>query len=341
MKSIINLIGKLNTATLAVFAALYIVCLTLVLIAVNPKYSYAIEPNCEHNTGYSEVSNSFQVIFIRDLQDNKVVENYSIRMSINSRTSFEDKTDKGYSIVRYQSEYMQTDNHEYYFDEVTNRTTSFSKTTYTGEGHEPTTFYSKLKYVDDANNAKTVTFKEKMLEKPTSLSDYANGNVVKFGDVQFIYQVVSTKTDGQQNISMRVVSTTNKAYHIDVQTWLLTEDNELLTFAGAYGLNNGTWNAYEQKVIDQLKAKAVVCKMIAYFDGEEFEMHYMAEIDSLKEAYSDFENVDAEKVVLNQAKNINKVIAITLISATFACVVTIVIICIVRVKKNKNKEKEA
>ena len=339
MKNIIKFIGKFNTATLAVFTALYIGCLIMLLIAINPKYTYYIEPDYNHNTGYSEIANSFQVIFKRNLEDGKLTENYSVRMAVNSRTSFEDKTDKNYTIVKYQAELLQTDQHEYYFDEVGNANTSWARTTYLGEGHEPSAFFAKLRYIDDNNETKTVTFKEKMFDAPKSLKDYQEGNVIKFGDVQFIYQVVKSVTDGENYISMRMVSTVNDAYHIDLQSWILTEDGDLLPFAGAYGLNNGTWNCTNEKVINELNAKAIVCKAICYYNGEEFEMHYMAIIDSMTSTYSSFENVDAKKVTQASPSDINKVIAIVAISATIACAVAIVVLCVVKVKKNKNSKK--
>ena len=162
MKNIIKIIGKLNTAFLAIFVALYIACLALILIAINPKHDYDIEPNYPHQTQYQEINTSFQVIFRRTKSGDDILETYSYRLGVNGRVSSEDKTDPNFSIVKYQTEYKQTGSSYYYFSDITNASTSWAKTTYVGEGHEPKKFFGKLYYIDQNNEEKIIKVKEEI-----------------------------------------------------------------------------------------------------------------------------------------------------------------------------------
>ena len=336
MKNIIKAIGKFNISSLAIFTVIYITCLVLILIAINPKYKYDIEPNYDHNTGYSEINSSFQVVFKREKENNNIEETYAVRMTLNSRTSQEDKTDQNFAVAKFQAELMQTNGQEYYFDEVTNTTTSWARTTYIGEEHTPVGYYAKVKYVASNNETKVATFKEKFFEAQKSLKNYKNGNVIRYENADFTYQVVANKEDNDYIVSMRILSSTNHHFHIDLQTWILCEDGKLLPFVGMYGLSKSSWSIASERVLGELKPKAIVCKVISYYNNEEFEMHYMINMDDLKEAYVDIENIDAIKIGGNIETKVNRIIAICAMSLTLVCVITVTALCVIRVKKNKN-----
>lgn len=341
MKNIIRIIGKFNVAFLAIIVALYIACLALILYAVNPKHNYDIEPNYNHVTSYQEVSNSFQVIFRQSKSGNDLVETYSYIIELKGRTSSEDKTDPRFTIVKYQSEYKQQGLNNYYFSDVANTSTTWSKNTYVGEGHQPHKFYGKLKYIDTNNEEKISTFKEEIFGVPKSFDDYSNGNKIKIQDAEFTYQVVKVDQDNDHIVKMRVVSSTNRFFHMDLQTWILCEDGKVYPFVGAYGIG-ATWNVVSERVIGELKAKTLYCKATCCFNDEVFEMHYKANFSDMKDEYGLFENVDATKIEVKSASEINKYISFIIAGSVLATVATVITIGLVKSKKNKktNNEKD-
>lgn len=341
MKNIVKLIGKFNVATLTLVVFLYIACLILVLIAINPKYSYYVEPSYEHNTGYSELSNSYQIVYKRMLVNQKIEESYSIRTAINSRTSEDNKTDLMLSIIKYQPELLQNNGQEYYLSEASNATTSWARTTSLGEGHEPKKYFGKVTYIDSNNTHQVKTFKEEMFEAPKNLKDYTNGNAIYFGNVEFCYQVVANPDGDDQLVTMRVYTTTQKYFHIDLQTWLVTADDKYLPFAGVYGYNNSSWSIANEKVLKDLNVKAIACKLICYFEDQVYEVHNITNFSDMKNAFADVEIIEANNTYVVSIKEINKVIAYCAIGATLTCVVVTVILCAVKVKRSKNKEKIA
>lgn len=338
MKHLIKIIGKFNTLFLTLIVFAYFVCLVLVLIAISPKHSYVVVPKNTHNIAYQEVSNSFQVTYRRSLNSGKIDESYGIRVSIQSRKSLDDKTDQHLDINQYQYEYTQIDGMGYYFNEVNSVTTTWSKTTYVGEGHEPACFYSRVHYTSKDNEEKVVTYKEEVLAAPTSLKKYSNGNQITLGDTTFKYQVVAKAEDDNNRVSMRVVSNTTAFFHIDIQSWILDKDGKLYPFAGIYNYTNGNWNIDNELVIKELNPKAIVCKLVCYYEGEEFEMHYIEDFANLKENYSDFE--DKEATIYNTGGNskTNKIIAICAISIAGLIIVCVVVLGAFRVRKSKIKE---
>ena len=338
MKNIVKLIGKFNVATLALIIFVYIVCLVLILTAVNPKYSYYIEPNYDHNIGYSELSNSYQIVYKRVNNNQKIEESYAIRTVINSRTSVDDKADQQLSIVKYLSELKQTNGNEYYLSEISNATTTWARTSSVGEGHEPTAYFGKVLYVDQNNEHKTKTFKEQMFEKPNNVKDYTNGNLIKFNDVEFRYYVVVGTDDNDYLVTMRMSTTTLKYFHIDMQSWILTNSGELLPFIGMYGYNNSTWSVANERVIKDLDAKGIVCKLICYFDNQEFELHYKADFSEMPDLFANVVDIEAINCNVPQTKLINKIIAFCAVGLTFACVTTVIIIGAVKAKRNKKVE---
>lgn len=338
MKNIVKLIGKFNVATLALIVFIYIACLVLVLMAVNPKYSYYIEPNYEHDTGYSELSNSYQIVYRRVNNNQKIEESYAIRTVINSRTSETDKSDMQLSIVKYLSELKQTNELEYYLSEISNATTTWARTSSVGEGHEPTAYFGKVLYVDQNNEHKTKTFKEEMFEMPKKLNDYTNGNLFKFDDVEFRYYVVVGRDDNDYLVTMRMSTTTQKYFHIDMQSWLLTNRGELLPFIGIYGYNNSTWSVANERVISALDAKGIVCKLICYFDDQVYEVHYKEDFSEMTDLFANIVDKETPNCNIVTTKLINKIVAFTAVGLTLACVGAVIIIGAVRAKRNKKTE---
>ena len=338
MKNIVKLIGKFNVATLALIVFVYIVCLVLILTAVNPKHSYYIEPDYDHNTRYSELSNSYQIVYKRVNNNQKIEESYAIRTVINSRTSEDDKSDQQLSIIKYTSELKQTNGNEHYLSEISNASTTWARTSSVGEGHEPTAYFGKVFYINQSNEHKTMTFKEEMFEKPNNLKDYTNGNLIKFDDVEFRYYVVVGTDDNDYLVTMRMSTTTQKFFHIDMQSWILTNSGELLPFIGMYGYNNSTWSVANERVINNLDAKGIVCKLICYFNNQEFELHYKADFSEMTDLFANVVDVEATNCNAIQTKLINKFIAFGAVGLTVACVATVIIIGAVKAKKNKKAE---
>lgn len=339
MKNITKLLGKFNVATLAIFTVVYIGCVVLILMAVSPKYSYTIEPNYEHDIEYYELSNTYQIIYRRTLYNGEVEESYATRTALSSRMSAEDKSDANLSIIFYQGEFLQEDGQEYYYNEVTNTTTSWARTSSFGEGHKPVSFYGKVKYIDKENNTKVKTFKEKMLEAPASIKEYNGGNKITIDDVTFTYQVICTKNDKDYDVNMKMVSTTSNPFHIDIQTWLEDENGNLLPFVGMYGHNKNAWSVSNEKVISQLRAIRIVCEAIIYYDGETYEINYKEKLENLNQSYSEFEDIEVTKEVVKE-NNVNKIIAFISLGCFVAVVGAVIIIGVVRAKKCKNSSKE-
>ena len=339
MKNIAKLIGKFNVATLAIITFLYIGCLVLILIAINPKYSYYVEPNYSHHTEYSELNNSFQVVYKRTFNGEKVLESYSIRTAINSRTSETDKTDQQFTIVKYQSELKQVNGNEYYLSEVSSGTTSWARTSSVGEGHEPKAYFGKVNYIDSNGVRQIKTFKEEIFDKPKNLKDYTNGNFFTFDDVQFRFFTVASKDGDDYLVTMRISTTTVKHFHIDMQSWLITDD-ELLPFVGVYGHNNGTWSVASERVISNLGASGIACKLICYFDDQEYEIHYKANFSDMEELLANVEEIEAPTCNVFTAKAINKVIAISAVALTIVCISVVVVLGAIRAKRAKKEQND-
>ena len=337
MKNIAKLIGRFNTISLVILTIIYIGCLVLILIAVNPKYSYEMEPNYEHDINFSEISNSYQIIYRREMEDEKLKETYGIRSTINSRTSIEDNTDSQFTIVSYQSEFIQNDKKETYFNDVTSATTTWARTSSYGEGHEPVAFYGRIKYIDANNETKSKTFKEKMFEKPTSINRYGNGNVISFDDVTFTYQTIATTVDDGYNVSMRIVSSTTAPFHIDLQTWLLDDNNNLLPFVGMYNYNVRNWSVTGEKVISELHAKSIICKAICYYNNQSFELNYKVDFSDMKQTYAEYENIEAKRIDPESHKTINTVVAYILLGLFTAVVLVVILIAVIRTKHKKSE----
>lgn len=336
MKNINRIIGKLNVATLALIVAIYITALILILIAVNPKHNYVVEPDYDHVTDYDELSNRFQVIFRRTSSSGKINETYSIRSSIVSRTTVDDNTDVAYVISKYQMEAMEESNKEYYFSEQTNHQTPWSYNTSLGSEHTPVAMYSSLKYIDNEGNAKYKNYKEEFLEAPNKLKNYTDGNKINFGDDSFTYQIIGTKDENNDYlISMRLRRTMMTYFHIDLQTWLVDDDGNLLPFIGVYNHTKEEWSVSSERVIKELKAKAIVCRLICYYQGQTFELNYKVELENIKSSYNQFEDIDAINAINKENSSLNKVIAIICVSCAFVVIITTTTIAFIRVKKGK------
>ena len=75
--------------------------------------------------------------------------------------------------------------------------------------------------------------------------------------------------------------------------------------------------------------------MICYYQGETFELNYKVELDNIKSAYNQFEDVDATNALNKENSKLNKTIAIVSVSCAFLVIITTSVIAFIRAKKSK------
>lgn len=281
-KSLNNIILRLNNSSFMLILIAYLGILLTLVIVLTPKKDFLYVPNYEHNYYAEEIMPQLTLVALRtkNTADDTISLRYNVAPKIIGRLN--DKgIDPKLKIDRFQMSTHLSNNKMYYFTEQVDRTTPITHTYFlqstATEQNIPETFYFKINYTDANGEKKIGSFKEDiMVELPKGTYTTKNNITHTDADNKDIEDVdvnfIAKKEENRYLLSGAInVEDLTKKYHIDMQTWIVTEDGEVLPFMGVYGLANASNNIFRidnREVIDELKPKELYCHLIYTITNE-------------------------------------------------------------------------
>lgn len=360
-----RIISKINKTGLILIVAVYVAILSFALSTVGKDISYINEPNYEHQFYNKEISPQITVVGVREFDDDHGHEHTKYNVSVNIAGRQIDSKDPNYKINSFRmfantkkeiSDKELSGTH--YFTEHTTYSTpithSFTMDAEHGDGN-PSTFYVRLQYDKDGTE-KIATFKEDVFLQPTSddedgMSDWYLINTEKSPSAANIFGVndqtkpvgvielqayKDTDEEGKYTgkylagVRISVDESINEKFHIDMQSWIVTEDGEFLPFIGVYnytGVSKRFTNSGKE-IDTKLKPKYLAAKVV-YRDETnktEYTSYIKQEITELRETFSSNQEVgingDAGNVTTDLRSLYIGIIIASVISLTaiiFAC----------------------
>ena len=361
-----NKLEKLSRTTLILLLIVYACILGGIYALVSLTRSYIVVPNYEHVYFDEEVNPQITIIGRRTFDsDNKMTLKYSVNVSVYGRISTASTSDPGYALTDFKmsaatvtSTTSKNPANMYYFTEYktyTTPTTHYFTLDNTSVDQHPYTLYTMIQH-KKSGNTKISTYKEDVFLYPdnsditkideyfsASSSENATSRNIKKGDEQIanIQFIASNQTEYYTSgvkITMDKLGATNK-HHIDMQSWILTEDGKYLPFIGVYSYSQQKTN-YSQtgiNVYKQLKPEYIVAKLRYYFNENDYQDYYFKQsFDKLPSSFQSSPNAADE---IEDTKTFRKdlVIGISIGAAVLVCAI-IVTFVVVYNKKKKNKE---
>lgn len=278
-----DFIMNLNKPAYMLIITVYLAVLVLVVVLITPKKDFIYVPNYEHVEYHEDIHPQITLVGLRSVDDN---DNISLRYSVTAKIlgrMNEEKKDPKLSIARFQMSAHLTNNNMYYFTEQKDKTTTVSHT-YTlystsTEEQIPESFFIKLDYKDANGVDKIATFREDiMLNMP--IANYTNNNKITHknsenqtvSDVEVNFIAKKSDTDSRYLVSLWLnVEDQTKKYHIDMQSWIVTEDGDKLPFIGVYGYTDqlSTYYSSNREVVYKLKPKDIYCYLNYHLIGDD------------------------------------------------------------------------
>lgn len=279
-----DIIVGLNRPAFVFIIIFYVVFLALIIYVATPKRDYLIVPDYEHILYPEEIKPQVTIVGLRTFDtEGKMTLRYSVAAKLSGKIN-ESSLDPGFRIDRFQMSAYLTTNKMYYFTEQNNNITPISHT-YTLdnaiEERVPSKFFLNVIYKDKENQTQVVSFSETMLLELTNREAYTNKRtitkVVGEGDAQTTETLlrlsfIATRTDVGYSTSVRISPTNMRQnYHVDMQSWIVTEDGEALPFIGVYGYSDerSTYNQSNRVVNHLLNPEFIYAKLTYYVEGEE------------------------------------------------------------------------
>ena len=266
----------------------------------------------------------------------------------------------------------------YYFTEQSGYNTPVTHTytiSNTDEEQHPSTMYVRLSYKKDGEQ-KIATFKEPIMLQPTSSDKSimqqwyelnkekteidASGvektveaksavNIYGSSDSETslgTFEIASAKkvdseTDVKKvSVRIKIKDQASKKFHIDMQTWLVTESGEYLPLIGGYNYTSQvSMFTSDVEVPTKLKVKYIAMKLV-YKDQNnttEKATYLMQDYSKIKEALST--NPDASEDSDLKAETNKTLVTIIVILGT-VIIVAIVVLVIANVEKKKKNQEE-
>lgn len=363
-------ISSLSKTAILLIVIAYTTVLSILVIVAEPNPTYISIPSYEHVYFDEAINPQISIIANRTFNDEgKETLKYNISVSIYGRPNATSSSDPNYSIKNFKMSASLSDSINsslvkkmYYFTEHNSYTTpivhSYSIDN-TSESQHPTAFYCLVQYKKNTVNG-TATFKEDVMLSATSddiagFNNYYNLNEnkeatsfnifnrdgSKNANVQFTVKQSSTKENVYNcgvKISMETLSYSSK-HHIDMQTWVETENGEFLPFIGVYGYTNQRSNYVQsgRELYKELKPKYICIKTVQYF-GErnlDFKVDYFKQdLTKLSESFTSNPNVGDE--IDDNVINNNPVVYVA-IGCGVAIIATFVIVVVVYFFKKKEQ----
>ena len=323
---------KLSKTALILILAVYAVILGGIYALVTVSKSYLVTPSYEHVYFDEHVNPQITIIGRRTFDDdNKMTLKYSVNVSVYGRISSSSTVDPGYSLTDFKmtaattnSVTSKTADSMYYFTEYktyTTPTTHYFTLDNTSKDQHPLTLYTMIQYKKSGSSSIS-TYKEDVFLYPDATdiakineyfsqagaSDATSRNIVganneQIANIQFIASDQTTSYSSGVKITMANLGYSYK-HHIDMQSWILTEEGKYLPFIGVYGYSQQKSN-YTQSGISvskQLNPKYIVSKLRYYFDETNYTDYYFKqEFSKLPSSYQTTPNAADE--IIEQEKN--------------------------------------
>ena len=317
-----RIISKMNKTSIILLVVAYIAILGIILSTIGKDINYIDEPNYEHVFYHNEITPQISLVGVRSETDDVMNLRYNVRVNIAGRLI--DNTDPEYKISSFRmfasTKAKLTDknpNNTYYFTEQTKYSTTVTHS-YTidnsEKGQHPSSFYVRLQYVNNGET-KLATFKEEVFLTPSTqdiqgMENWYQNNVDSKPSATAItgikdsnktlgnFQVMAyeEKDDTGKNtgiiksgVKITLTDKDISKFHIDMQSWIVTESGEYLPFIGVYNYT-GYSKKYTNSTSDinmKLKPKYIAAKIV-YKDQnnlEENTCYFMQEISDLKETF--------------------------------------------------------
>ena len=357
---------KLSKTTLILILVVYALILGGIYALVTVTRSYLVTPEYEHVYFDEQVNPQITIIGRRTYDDeDKMTLKYSVNVSIYGRINASSTVDPGYSLTDFKmsaatvsSLTSKSPSNMYYFTEYktyTTPTTHYFTIDNSSVNQHPITLYTMIQYKKGGNTAIS-TYREDVFLYPEA-SDIAkideyfnlassenatsrnivNKNSEQIANVQFIASDQTSSYSSGVKITMQNLGY-NYKHHIDMQSWILTEDGKYLPFIGVYSYSQQKSN-YTQSGISidkRLNPKYIVSKVRYYFsDGEYSDFYFKQSFDKLPSSFQSAPSAADE--VENPQPNNNKALTIALLVGLIVVVLglsTTFAIIIIRKKNN-------
>jgi hypothetical protein len=306
-KSLNDIILQLNNPAYILTIIIYMSALILTLLLITPSRDFIVVPNYEHEKYAEEIVPQITVVGIRSFDDNEIMSlRYSVTAKFTGRLN-QDKADPKLEIGRSQVSALLTNNKMYYFTEQKDRNTPISHS-YTMSSTEtsqtiPSKFFIKLNYKDANGQEKVGTFLEELMLDLNKNEGYSNINSISHYDetqAKTIDDVsinfIATNDKNAYTTSVWItVDDLSKRYHVDMQSWIVTESGEALPFMGVYGYSDqkNTFLLSNREANHLLKPKDLYCKLVYTVVNEKGvaveskEILYKEAFSKLPEEYGD------------------------------------------------------
>ncbi len=367
-----RIISKINKTGLILIIACYVGILSFALSMIGTDISYIPEPNYEHVLYDKEISPQITLVGVREFDEDHghAHTKYSISVSIAGRHI--DEKDPKYKISSFSMSATTKTNltdtapsGKHFFTEHTQYNTPITHT-YTMDSSDkninPATFYIRLQY-EKENVTKISTFKENVFLAPTAddidrMNDWYNANIekspsaanIKFADdsnpvgvfeVQNYMEYEDGKATGiyKGGVRISINEDVKDNFHVDMQSWIVTESGEYLPFIGVYnytGPSKKFTNSLKD-INEKLNPEFIVAKIV-YRDQtnqKEYISYFKQDIQKIKGTFSTNQEVGVDSGA--PVKNLRGLyIGLTIVSA-FALGVAIVGGCYIYLKQSEKK----
>lgn len=378
ISSVNNVIGKLNKTSLSLIIIVYICILAIVLSFVGTNISYVTEPKYDHVFYNDEITPQISIVAKRTVSsDNNINLKYNFNAYITSR--YVDSTAPKLDITNFRMFAITTDSltnqnklSNYYFTEQSDYTTPVHHTytiDNTSVNQHPVNVYVRLAYKSDGEK-QIATFKEPIMLQPTNEDKkmlnqwyelnkaYYDGDTKVSGKSAVDIYGLNDKTTSQGtfeiaaykdsdskdytvNIRVKINNQMTKKFHIDLQTWIINDQDEYLPLIGAYNYSSQVSMYTNQVDIPaQVKPKYLALKLI-YRDQNNTEyntIYLKQEISEIKESLSTNPDTPGEQDI---TPNNNLITIVAIIGGTIVLVAGLVLILVIVDKKKKEQnEKE-
>ena len=362
-----NKLEKLSKTTLILILVVYAAVLGGIYALVTVTRSYLVTPEYEHVYWDEHVNPQITIIGRRTYdEDDNMTLKYSVNVSVYGRISESSTIDPGYSLTDFKMSAATVStltsklpSNMYYFTEYktyTTPTTHYFTIDNSSVNQHPITLYTMIQYKKGGTTAIS-TYKEDVFLYPEgtdlarideyfALSSSENAtsrnilgkNSEQIANVQFITSDQDTSFSTGVKITMQNLGY-NYKHHLDMQSWIVTEEGKYLPFVGVYSYSQQKSN-YTQSGIavdKRLSPKYIICKVRYYFSENDYSDYYFKQaFDKLPSSFQSAPSAaDAEPEV---SPNKNKALITALIIGGIVFVVgTASTLAIIFIRK-KNKE---
>ena len=309
IKNINTAIVKLNRPAYISLLLGYLIVLVAIVFIVSPNNDYIIVPRYDHQYFPEDIGAQITIVPIRELSDSG---EESVRYSVSARLHGklnENNNDPAYSIKRFQMSALMKNNLMHYFTEQVDRNTPISHSytilptsTTIIDAHAPQEVFVKINYIGTNGEQKVQTFLEKINLELTNKEQYSNNHVIShfdkeqnknITDLDLKFIATDAPKGGYYTSVWIDVKNLKKVHHVDLQTWIVTEDGRTLPFMSVYGYTDekNTFFLSNREAQGFLKPKELYAKLTYYTINEEGKtvnktIHYKESFENLPANYA-------------------------------------------------------